>query len=97
MTTETQEKFCRILSIDAWGNNRDGYEWNNWYKVGEISLAELEKLKTNRQLFRWLRDNNILSEFSAGKVSTDDDQYNIVILDRSNNQPLFAIEYGCHY
>jgi hypothetical protein len=26
------------LSIDAWGNPEDGYEWNQWFNVGSIDL-----------------------------------------------------------
>ena len=27
-----------VLSIDAWGNSEEGYEWNQWFHVGSIDL-----------------------------------------------------------
>ena len=40
MTTETKPnlKTLPVLSIDAWGNPEDGYEWNEWFNVGTIDL-----------------------------------------------------------
>jgi len=35
----------KVLSIDAWGNKKEGYEWNNWFTVGEISKEDFENLK----------------------------------------------------
>lgn len=86
----------KILSIDAW-RNPEGWDWNAWYKVGEISKENFEKLNTNRKILKFFRDEGYLSSNSAGKCSVDDDQYNIVICDRSNGRPLYAIEYGPEY
>ena len=86
----------KILSIDAWKEN-DGWTWNNWFKIGDIDKEEFEKLTTNRKTIKWFRDNDFLSEKSKGKVSVDDDQYNIVICEKSNGRPLYAIEYGPEY
>lgn len=84
----------KILSIDAWRNEGGGWTWDNWHAVGNIDRVEFEKLDSNRKLIKWMRDNGFLSIDSAGKVSTDDDQHNIVICQRSDMMPLFAIEYG---
>ncbi len=40
----------RILSIDAWGNKQDGYEWNQWFNVGTIEKKDMELLKTDKQI-----------------------------------------------
>ncbi len=82
-----------ILSIDAW-RNPDGWDWNMWHKVGKIDLATLETLKTNRQILAYMREHGYLSAGSAGKVAVEDDQYNVVVVDRVNRMPLFAIAYG---
>jgi hypothetical protein len=84
-------KTFKILSIDAW---RDGssWSWNNWFTAGEFP-AELIGMNP-RQLFKWFRDEGYLKESSKGKVAIEDDQYNLVILDRGTREPLFAIEYG---
>ena len=87
----------KILSIDAWAESEGGWAWNNWFNVGSIEKEEFESLKTNRKIIRWFRDNDFLSEKSKGKVSVDDDQYNIVITEKSNGRPLYAIEYGPEY
>ncbi len=62
-----------------------------------IDKATFESLTTNRKILKWFRDNDYLTAASAGLCSVDDDQYNVTICDRSNNRPLFAIEYGPEY
>jgi len=86
----------KILSIDAW---RDGnsWTWNQWYNVGTITKEELKALNSNRKILKYFRDNGYLSSLSTGKCSVEDDQYNVVICERSNGRPLFAIEYGPEY
>jgi hypothetical protein len=37
-TNETNVQTFPVLSIDAWGNETDGYEWNQWFNVGSIDL-----------------------------------------------------------
>lgn len=91
--TEPKVTEVTILSVDAWRNG-PGWDWNQWYNVGKIDLATLETLKTNRQILAYMRREGYLSEASAGKVGVEDDQYNIVITERSNGRPLFAIAYG---
>lgn len=93
---ENQETELKILSIDAW-NSPEGWTWNQWYKIGTIEKSDFEELKTNRQKIKWFRDNGFISESSKGKVSIEDDQYNIVLLEKSNRRPLYAIEYGPVY
>lgn len=87
----------KILSIDAWGNKKDGYEWNDWYSIGEISKEEFEKLDTNRKLLKYMRNEGFLSDYSKGRIMVDDDDFNIVFRFKSNFKPLYAIEYGPEY
>lgn len=86
------ETVCKILSIDAWRDSEGGWAWNNWYSVGEIELAATDWKP--RKLLKWFRDNGYLKESSAGKCAIEDDGYNIVILERGNRRPVFAVEYG---
>ena len=81
----------KVLSIDAWGNSRDGYDWNAWYNVGTI---ELDTLYSTRHVLRQMREQGFLSEWSKGRVLIEDDQYNLVICNRNTREPIFAIEYG---
>jgi hypothetical protein len=82
-----------ILSIDAW---RDGssWTWNNWHAVGRYPFAWLD-LKP-RALLRTMREAGYLSDASRGRVTVEDDGYNVCVLDRRTREPLFALEYGNH-
>lgn len=86
----------KVLSINA-GLEKGTWEWNNWYKVGEISKEEFEKLNTNRKLINWFREKTFISEYSKGKVAIDDDGYHIVVIHKNTLEPLYAIEYGPEY
>jgi len=81
----------KILSIDAWREPEGGWTWNNWYHVGDYPYP---LNSGTRQLLKMLRYDGYLSENSKGRVTVDDDGYNIVIIDRGTREPLFAIEYG---
>lgn len=83
---------ARILSIDAW--RHDGsWSWNNWFQ--HYTEIEIPDDITNRQLLHMARDEwGILSDESKGRVTVEDDGYNLVILDRKTLEPLYAIEYG---
>lgn len=87
-----QYKTLRILSIDAWADGEGGWQWNQWYNVGEISGECLTW--SNRKLLRYFRDEGYIKFDTNGKVTIEDDQYNLVVMERSNRRPLFAIEYG---
>ena len=86
-----------ILSIDAWRQPEGGWNWNNWHRVDEITKEDFEKLKTNRQILRDARERGLIGKQSAGKVSVEDDQYNIVICARGTGEPLYAYVYGPEY
>jgi len=86
----------KILSIDAW-KTEGGWTWNNWYAHGVITKADFEKLDSNRKVLSWLREEGYLSEYSKGRVAIEDDQYNLVIVDKNTKEPLYAIEYGPEY
>ena len=82
----------KLLSIDAW---RDGYgwTWNNWHTLEE-DIYIPENI-TNRELIKFMRDSlNIINSNSKGKVSIDDDGYNLVLVNRNTHEPLFALCYG---
>ena len=87
----------RVLSIDAW-RDPDGWTWNAWYCAGSIALADFERIADKpRSLLAWFRNAGMLSASSAGRVAIDDDGFNVVILARGTQEPLFAIEYGPAY
>lgn len=87
----------KILSIDAWGNKKDGYFWNNWFTVGNIDKATFENLKTDKQVLLYMKREGYITTANKRLAYVDDDQYNFVICDKKTNCPLFAIEYGPEY
>ena len=84
----------KILSIDTWGNRTDGYDWNQWCTVGEISKEELASLDTDKKIATWFYDNGFTTTADMRRIVIDDDGYNITIADKKDRRPLFAIEYG---
>lgn len=85
MTTQTY----KVLSIEAWGNKEEGYDWNNWFNVGTVDID----LETDDQsIMQAMLDAGYITNTHGGYVN--DDQYNLVICDKETHEPLFAIEYG---
>jgi hypothetical protein len=92
MTNETKTiKTFPVLSIDAWGNLEDGYEWNQWFNVGSIDL-DLDA--ENRDIIRAMVNAGYLTALALESAEVEDDGFNIVILDKETREPVFAIEYG---
>jgi len=83
----------RILSIDAWADG-DGWSWNQWWIVGEITKEEFEAITDYAQ---WFVDNGYIEPHAESLVDTEDDQYNIVLFEKENGMPIYAIEYGPEY
>ena len=90
-----QKQTYKVLSIDAWGNAEEGYEWNQWWIIGHVTI-DIDA--PQEQVIDALIDANILSPLGHDDdsliVYLEDDQYNLVICDKSTHVPLFAIEYG---
>ena len=79
----------KVLSIDAWGNSDEGYEWNAWYSVGTIDI-DLEW--STQKTLQAMHDAGYITQIEGGDI--EDDQYNLVVVDHITREPLFAIEYG---
>ena len=88
---ETNIKTFPVLSIDAWGNETDGYEWNQWFNVGSIDL-DLDA--ANHDIIRAMVNAGYLTALALESAVVEDDGFNIVILDMETREPVFAIEYG---
>ena len=88
---ETNIKTFPVLSIDAWGNETDGYEWNQWFNVGSIDL-DLDA--ANHDIIRAMVNAGYLTALALESAVVEDDGFNIVILDKETREPVFAIEYG---
>ena len=93
MTNETNETNIQtfpVLSIDAWGNLEDGYEWNQWFNVGSIDI-DLDA--EDRQIIQAMVNAGYLTSAALESAEVEDDGFNIVILDKETREPVFAIEY----
>lgn len=78
----------RILSIDAWSDG-EGWSWNNWLTVGHLEVCP-----DPDQAIQTLIDEGVLDARALALAVAEDDGYNIVIIDRADGMPLYAIEYG---
>lgn len=86
------ETTINVLSIEAWAEGEDSWRWNSWRKVGTCPLAtcDLEPAA----IIRFMIDEGYLHDAAADRVELDDDQYNLVIVNKETGEPLFALEYG---
>jgi hypothetical protein len=83
--------FFRVLSIDAWGNQEEGYEWNAWYKIGEVDLeSDVTVPVGSGEILGALVDQGFL--ISQDAVELEDDGYNAVVIDRETREPLLAVD-----
>lgn len=79
----------KVISIDAWGNQYDGYEWNQWFNAGSIDLNDLDD---NDSIIWQMYKNDFITSIDVADI--EDDGYNVVIVDQKTREPLFAIVYG---
>ena len=91
----------RVLSIDAWAdccgcecdeNNQTCWTWNNWFNFGTYDVQELGELneKNAKAYFQaQLKDGVNFDD----KFDIDDDQTNLVMVNKKNRMPVLAIEY----
>lgn len=84
-----------ILSIDAWSDGDGLWSWNDWYKVGEISKGEFERIELEEGFLNWFIGEGYVDE--KYPLEIEDDEHNIVVMDKETGKPLYAIEYGCEY
>jgi hypothetical protein len=79
----------KVLSIDAWGNQDEGFEWNQWFNAGTI---DIENLDNDLAILGAMVDAGFITTVKGGDI--EDDGFNVVIVDEKTREPLFAIEYG---
>ncbi len=85
--------FFRVLSIDAWGNKDEGYEWNDWYTVATVDLnSDCADPATDEMIIDALCDRGLINAEFRGDVEVEDDQYNAVIVNKHTREPIYAID-----
>lgn len=90
--TTTMPTFS-VLSIDAWGNEEDGYDWNSWQKIGQI---EVDLNAPNIDALCSMIGAGYLEPVAIEACEVEDDGYNLVIVLKTTHEPLYAIEYGSY-
>lgn len=88
------EESFPVLNIDAWGNQEDGFEWNDVRRSGTVELAPDA---THADILQAMVDAGFLNDKALTECVIDDDQYNYVVTVKETREPLFAIEYGSKY
>ena len=86
----------KILSIDAWAEE-DGWSWNTWNTVGDISKEDFEKLKTDKEIAVWMEEHGFTTTSDMRKILIDDDGFNVVLCERKSKMPVFAVVYMPEY
>lgn len=81
-------KMYNILSIDAWGNAHEGYEWNDWHKIAECETLP----ESDNELFDLMIEKDLIVDKDLFYIEYDG--YNIVFCWKENLKPVYAIEYG---
>jgi hypothetical protein len=66
------------------------YEWNQWFNVGSIDL-DLDA--EDRDIIRAMVNAGYLTALALESAEVEDDDYNLVIVDKETREPVFAIEY----
>jgi hypothetical protein len=81
-----------VIEIDAWAGDEEGlWDWNSWAYVGYL---ELNLDSPHQEIINLFITRGLLRHDCADQVEVEDDQFNLVIVDKETREPLFAIEYG---
>lgn len=81
-----------VLSIDAWADGEDGWNWNLWTPVGKVDVGMCDMPEAD--ILAFMVAEGYLKPSALTNCYVEDDQYNMVICDKENHQPLYALPYG---
>lgn len=81
-----------ILQIDAWAGDEPGtWEWNQWFHAGKTSILP-------KSVTEFIVDVLGGMATQADELyDIEDDQYNVILVNRETREPLFAVCYGGDY
>jgi hypothetical protein len=93
MNIQKAKKYT-VLSIEALAGMEQGsWDWNAWYRVGELELTPSELDNPIEKLI----EEGFLKDSARELADLEDDGHNVVILDKETREPVFAIEYGNNF
>lgn len=87
-----QPKMVSILSIDAWADGEDGWNWNMWTKVGSVDVGMCDMPEAD--ILAYMVAEGYLKPKALECCYVEDDQYNMVVCDKETHEPLYALAYG---
>lgn len=75
-------------------NEGKQWTWNNWHQVSTFYESEYGKLteESAKQCFAVKLSGSV--EHLEAKFEIDDDGYNLVLINKTDRMPVYAIEYG---
>lgn len=89
-----------LLSIDAWAdccgcdceeNAPQCWTWNSWHCIAKIDF------KSEKELIPYLIAECFLKPAALTECEVENDQYNLIVVQKSNREPIFALEYGSKF
>jgi len=81
----------KVLSIDAWTDGEDGWTWNQWFDAGTLNIDNLDDLD---KVWEAMEGQGFLKPGSKLLGLLEDDGHNLVVHDKEDYRPIFAIVYG---
>ena len=79
----------KVLQIDVWGNEIDGYERNNWFYLGEITISD--DLDCENEIIQALKTIGIKIDKRIYYID-DDFMNNIDIVRKKDNKPILELQ-----
>ncbi len=82
----------KVMRVDAWGNEVDGYEKNNWFTVGHVELPE--DVDDDR-IVDIMIEAGFLVENCHDKVFVENDIGDYICITDRKGYPLFDLMIDC--
>lgn len=93
----TRTRIYRLWTYDVWGNARDGYEVNDRYSHGEISIKcklQVHNIGTEHEFATWEPTNRQLTIAVAGKrLSWEWQEHSYEAEDSKTGKPVGCLEF----
>lgn len=91
-TTKSNKLKCSACLHEFGDNEGISWTWNNWFIAGTYDENNEGPL-TDENAMKYFNKEFIISGHE-NKYEIDDDQYNLILVNKENNRPMIAIEYG---
>lgn len=85
-TTKWEIRDC----FDVWGNEQDGWDINDSYRVGEFDIPG-EVIDNDKKLLEFVKAHTTLSTSDMRRIEVDGDCDVVMIKARKTQMPLFTL------